>query len=146
MHLGRARFRNLQFQTDGCDPQQRGDLRRQGHVLAGGDGARLAKNDSVFVTLTIDPVALSVGFQPTGVLFSIGSPASLTLWYGNANPDLNRDGVVDATDQALKQQLAIWYNVGQRHTPWFKLSSNRDTTQPFIVTALYHFSYYAVSW
>src|SRR5947209_14145048 len=79
-------------------PFLRFDIPKNG-LRAGADGVSLKRGDSVFVTLTMDPVNLSVAFQPTGVLFSIGSPASLTLWYGNANPDLNRDGVVDATDQ-----------------------------------------------
>ena len=109
-------------------------------------GTRFHWNDSIVVTLTIDPVDLSVDFQPSGLTFAQRSPASLTIWYGNANPDLNDDGVVDAADGALEQQLSLWYNVGERHTPWFKLSSARDTTQPFVVTTLYHFSEYAVSW
>jgi hypothetical protein len=99
----------------------------------------------VYVTLTIDSVTFSVNFQPSGVEFSKHVPARLTLWYENANPDLNGDGVVDATDQAMLLQLAVWCRpVGTRS--WLRLSSNNDATLPSISTALYHFSEYAVSW
>jgi hypothetical protein len=125
-------------------PFLRFDIPEDG-LRTGADGVRLQEGDSVFVTLTIDPVVFSVDFQPSGLVFSRRLPASLTLWYENANPDLNGDGAVDATDQALQQQLALWCRlVGTRS--WFKLSSNNDATLPSVSTALYHFSEYAVSW
>ncbi|HYS21213.1 MAG TPA: hypothetical protein VEO73_09025 [Gemmatimonadales bacterium] len=114
-------------------------------LRAGADGVRLQQGDSVYVTLTIDSVTFSVNFQPSGVEFSKHVPAGLTLWYENANPDLNGDGVVDATDQAMLLRLAVWCRpVGTRS--WLRLSSNNDATLPSISTALYHFSEYAVSW
>jgi hypothetical protein len=74
-------------------------------LKTGPDGARLYGADSVFITMTIDSVKLSVDFQPSGVTFSEVFAAGLIIWYANANPDLNCDGVVDSTDQALAQQL-----------------------------------------
>src|SRR5438034_3625592 len=71
------------------------------------DGARLEGSDSVFITLTIDSLKLSVDFQPSGVVFSDVFSAGLVVWYVNANPDLNGDGVVDSTDQMLEGQLAL---------------------------------------
>ncbi len=124
-------------------PFLRFDIPKKG-LVAGADGAPLHRGDSVSVTLTIDPVSFSVHFQPSGVLFSTRFPANLAIWYENANPDLNGDGVVDATDQMLRQQLALWYHAAKTH--WIKLSSNNDTTLPSVSTALYHFSEYAVSW
>lgn len=114
-------------------------------LLAGAGSQPLSTGDSVHVTLTIDPVSFAVDFQPSGVWFSTGAPAYLTLWYQNANPDLNGDGVVDATDEALKAQLAVWYRAAKTY-PWMKLSSNNDPTLPAVSTAVYHFSEYAVSW
>ncbi len=123
-------------------PFLRFDIPKHG-LVAGAGGAPLNRGDSVSVTLTIDSVSFSVHFQPSGVLFSTQFPANLTIWYENANPDLNGDGVVDATDQMLLQQLALWYHA-KAH--WSKLSSNNDTAQLSVSTALYHFSEYAVSW
>jgi len=125
-------------------PFLRFDIPANGLRAAPG-GVRLNWGDSVFITLTIDSLSFYVDFQPSGVEFSTGFPASLTLWYENANPDVNGDGVVDFTDQALLQQLALWCRPAG-NSPWLKLSSSNDATLPSISTALYHFSDYAVSW
>jgi hypothetical protein len=114
-------------------------------LVAGAGGVPLMRGDSVTITLTIDPGAFSVDFQPTGVLFSNTTPASLTLWYENANPDLNGDGVVDSTDAALRQQLTFYYQLAGTST-WTKHPSNNDPATPSVTGALYHFSEYAVSW
>src|SRR6058998_3655068 len=114
-------------------------------LVAGANGVPLARGDSVRITLTIDSLSFLVDFQPSGVLFSTSSPAQLAIWYQDANPDLNGDGVVDATDQALEAQLAIWTQ-SNKMDPWKQLSSGNDTTQKLVTAALYHFSQYAVSW
>ncbi len=114
-------------------------------LVAGADGAPLDRGDSVRITLTIDTVSFNVDFQPSGVLFSLSSPAQLAIWYQDASPDLNGDGVVDATDQALKDQLAIWYR-GSRTQAWKQVWSKNDTSQEVVTAALYHFSQYAVAW
>ena len=127
----------------GGQPFLRFDIPKHG-LAAGTDGARLGRGDSVWVTLTIDSVNFSVHFRPSGVLFSNNSPANLTIWYENADPDLNGDGVVNGQDKQVERQLAFWYHAAQ--TRWSELSSHNDTTQLFVSTALYHFSEYAVSW
>jgi len=114
-------------------------------LVAGAGGVPLARGDSVRITLTIDTVLFNVDFQPSGVLFSTSSPAQLGIWYQDANPDLNGDAVVDALDETLKEQLAIWYR-GTRSDAWRQLWSKNDTTQELVTAALYHFSQYAVSW
>jgi len=53
--------------------------------------------------------------------------------------------VVDAADQALKDQLAIWYR-GSKAGPWKQVWSKNDTSQEVVTAALYHFSQYAVAW
>ena len=114
-------------------------------LVAGAGGVPLARGDSVRITLTIDTVLFNVDFQPSGVLFSSASPAQLAIWYQDASPDLNGDGVVDAADQALKDQLAIWYR-GSKAGPWKQVWSKNDTSQEVVTAALYHFSQYAVAW
>ncbi len=125
-------------------PFLRFDIPQRG-LVAGADGGPLKRGDSVSVTLTIDPVSFSVEFQPSGLTFSKKRPATLVIWYENANPDLNGDGVVDATDQTLAAQLSFWV----RHAPparWLRVLSASDPTLRFVYSALYHFSEYAVSW
>ncbi len=112
-------------------------------LVAGADGVPLARGDSVLITLTIDSVSFFVDFQPSGVLFSKSSPAQLAIWYQDANPDLNGDGVVDSTDAALQQQLAIWSE--STTSAWKQLSSKNDTTQQYVASEVYHFSSYAVA-
>ena len=113
-------------------------------LVTGPDGARLKRGDWIFVTLTIDPVTFSLDFQPSGMWFSNGLPAQLTIWYENADPDLNNDGVVDAADQMLAQQIAVWGHAAD--APWVRLLSDNDPTLPSVSTVLPHFSEYAVSW
>lgn len=124
-------------------PFLRFDIPKNSMVLSP-DGARMRRGDSVLVTLTIDPVAFSVEFHPSGMWFSNGVPAQLTMWYENADPDLNADGVVDATDQWLEQQIAVWGHAV--NTRWVRLPSDNNTTLPSVSTVLRHFSEYAVSW
>ena len=114
-------------------------------LVAGAGGVPLARGDSVRITLTIDSVLLNVDFQPSGVVFSKSSPAQLAIWYQNTNPDLNEDGVVDAIDAALKQQLAIWYK-SAKADPWRQLWSKNDVTLELVTVALHHFSQYSVAW
>jgi hypothetical protein len=114
-------------------------------LASGAGGARLRTGDSVLITLSIDAATFDLDFQPAGVQFSSRSPATLQLWFANANPDLNGDGVVDATDDLLSQQLDFWYQA-TTSDPWVRLSSQRDLAQKWVLTDLYHFSGYAVSW
>src|SRR5437899_2716854 len=74
-------------------PFLRFDIPQNG-LVPGADGVRTKRGDAVLVTVTLDPVTFSVAFEPSGVWFSNGIPARLTIWYENADPDLNGDGVV----------------------------------------------------
>jgi hypothetical protein len=135
-----VRYRPAAGQSVG-DPFLRFEIPKHG-VVAGGGGAPLGPQDSVLVTLTIDSVAFRVDFQPGGVAFSPAYPARLTLWYANANPDLNGDGQVGTLDAQLEQQLAVWYHGAK----WSRVSSRTDPAFRNVAANLYHFSEYAVSW
>jgi hypothetical protein len=146
-HRDRASTVSVNYQpVDGESvglPFLRFDIPRGG--LASVPGVRLGRRDSVLITLTIDPANFAVEFAPSGVAFSRRHPAALAIWYGNADPDLNGDGMVDAVDETLAAQLAIW----GRQTgpaPWLRTASQTDAGQQWVWTALYHFSQYAVSW
>ena len=116
----------------------------KGALIAGANGAVLKSSDSIRITLTIDPVYFLVDFQPSGALFSKTSPAVLGFSYAHANPDLNGDGIVNAVDASLKQQLAIWY--GDKTYGWSKEPSVNDPTKQMVGSYVYHFSQYAVAW
>ncbi len=109
------------------------------------DGTRLWGRDSLLITMTLDTVNLRVTFQPSGVVFSTVFAPQLVMYYENANPDLNGDGVVDSTDLWLKQQLAIWGQTAKTQG-WFKLASKNDTTQQYVAATIYHFSQYGICW
>jgi hypothetical protein len=125
-------------------PFLRFDIPRDGLVSTPDEG-HLGRRDSVLITLTIDPVTFSVDFQPSGVTFSKRLPASLSIWYGNADPDMNGDGVVDSADQTVAGQLALWTrDVSQ--SSWLQLFSGIDPVEPVVFSTLFHFSEYTVSW
>lgn len=116
-------------------------------LVRGGGGSRLAKHDSVLVTMTIDPATFAVDFQPSGMIFKKDNPARLLFYYENADPDLNGDAVVDATDQALEAQLQIVYRANEK-AKWHKIKIKGLTggAYPWVMGDVRHFSQYAVSW
>jgi len=138
-----VRYRPAAGQTVGA-PFLRFEIPKNG-LVAGASGVPLRRGDSVAMTLTIDANNFLVDFQPSGVIFSTSAPARLALWYGNANLDLNGNGVLDGNDRALEDQLAIWYQLAPSAS-WFKQLSRNDPTQMIVGSELYHFSHYAVSW
>lgn len=114
-------------------------------LIADAAGQRVSKGDSVQLTLSIDSTAFSVDFGPSGVQFSTKYAARLTMCYENMDPDLNADGVVDATDQALQQQLSVWYQAMEGGA-WSQLPTSYDPANPCVSAPLHHFSQYSVSW
>jgi len=107
------------------------------------DGSRIQGSDSVLITMTLDPVYLTVRFEPSGLTFSDVFPAQLVISYANANPDLNGDGVVNITDWLLKLRLGMW---GQSGRTRFRVGSRNNTSQQSVTGYLYHFSEYYVAW
>ena len=104
----------------------------------------LAPGDSVLITVTIDPDTVKVSLEPTGLLF--GDPAQLQISYGGADGDLNGDGVVDAADAYIENQLlGLWYREGA-DSAWERIPAVQSIADKSFVSALPHFSEYAVSW
>jgi hypothetical protein len=87
------------------------------------DGSAFAAGDSILITITItDPTKLSADFQPSGLKFSPTNPARLQFEFGEADKDLNDDGVVNATDAALIPQISTWKQ-DAANAPWLKVNS-----------------------
>ncbi len=104
----------------------------------------LAPGDSVLITVTIDPDNIKVSLEPTGLLF--GEPGQLQISYGGADGDLNGDGVVDGTDAYIESQLlGLWYREGANGV-WEPIPAVKELAEKSFVSALPHFSEYAVSW
>jgi len=112
-------------------------------VFVPGQG-NLAVGDSVLVTVTIDPNDIKVSFEPTGLLF--GDQAQLRMSYGGAGGDLNGDGAVDASDAQIETQLlGLWYREGAESS-WSRIPASQVVADKSFISALLHFSEYAVSW
>lgn len=104
----------------------------------------LAPGDSVLIMVTIDTLNIKVSLEPTGLLF--GDPAQLQISYGGADGDLNGDGVVDEADADIETQLlGLWYREGEE-SAWTRVSASQSLSDKSFISALAHFSEYAVSW
>jgi hypothetical protein len=109
------------------------------------DGSAIALGDSVLITVTADPTLVAVDFQPTGLRFSTVEPAELKLRWAEGDDDLNHDGRVDSSDDALRQQLAIWTHEGS-NDPWTKLATDLRLDVEEAEARLRGFSGFAVAY
>ncbi|HEU4641391.1 MAG TPA: hypothetical protein VFS44_02975 [Gemmatimonadaceae bacterium] len=102
--------------------------------------------DSVQITMTVvDPTRLVVEFQPSGLQFASDRPARLKLKYAEADADLNDDGIVNATDAALKALLSIWRQE-QPGDPWVKVPSTSVTLDDDVEADIFGFTRYAIAY
>jgi len=110
------------------------------------DGSALAPGDSLRITLTVvDTLRFITEFQPSGLVFDPTRPARLWLKFGEADPDLNHDGVVDAADTTYILSLRIW---GQEEptAPWVALPSTVNLTTQEVEADIPGFTRYAVAY
>jgi len=104
----------------------------------------IAVGDSVLMTATVDPGALTISLEPHQTQF--GTPSQLQIWYGGAGGDLNDDGVVDANDTYIETNLlGMWYQADPTG-PWSQIPATQSLSTKSFMTALQHFSGYSVSW
>lgn len=109
-------------------------------------GTLLADGDSLLITLTIvDTLNFVTDFQPSGLVFNAAKPARLWLKFGEADPDLNNDGIVSAADTTLLFDLRIWKQE-QPGQPWTLLPSTVDTVSQEIEADIMGFTRYAVAY
>lgn len=78
-------------------------------LLTRPDGTPFALGDSILITVTVvDLQQILFDLQPSGLRFDPADPAELDIEYGEAGDDYDRDGDVDADDDIIETQLAIW--------------------------------------
>jgi hypothetical protein len=78
-------------------------------LLSRPDGTPFATGDSVLITVrVVDPTNILFEAEPSGLTFNPSRPAELKIHYSHADHDFNEDGSMDASDDQIKSQLAIW--------------------------------------
>lgn len=115
-------------------------------LLARPDGTPFAEGETVEITVTVDPQRLIVDLEPSGLRFNPDRPARLRLWYVRANPDLNRDGVVDQLDRDVEVGLLGLYFRADATSPWERLDAEQNLLRKRFSIDIEHFSGYTVSW
>jgi len=102
--------------------------------------------DSVQITITVvDPTNLIVQFEPSGLRFDPRAPAQLKINYTEADQDLNDDGVVNGTDDALKAELALWMQE-TAGAPWVRLPGLSLSGTDEVEADIFGFTRYAVAY
>lgn len=133
------------------DNGQRGEeyarlLIREGSLKAYPDGRPFGAQDSVLVTMRVaDDTKIIIELLPSGLQFNAGNPAVLRLEYDHDDPDLNHDGQVNGTDQALQSQLAAWVQEAL-NLPFVKAASINSESIQEIEATLLGFSRLAVAY
>jgi len=110
------------------------------------DGSLFAVGDSVLITITItDPTKLAADFQPAGLKFSPSDPARLQFEFGEADKDLNGDGVVNATDTSLIPQISTWRQE-TAGSEWLKVNSLVEIEINEVQADIFGFTGYALAY
>lgn len=101
-----------------------------------------ADGDSVLITVTLDPLAVGVEFEPTGLVFSNSAPAQFQLWYTGADPDLDANGTLNGADEQIRRtRLGVWV---QEYSgdPWAGVSAVHSLDDKLFSAGVHHFSKY----
>jgi hypothetical protein len=117
-----------------------------GALVSDSEGRPLAPGDSVLITLGVqDTLHLITEFHPSGLVFSARKPARLWLKFGEADPDLNGDHVVNAADTTLLGQLTIWKQE-QPGEPWSLVPSMVNMGSQEVEADIAGFTRFAVAY
>lgn len=82
---------------------------RDESLLSRPDGTPFAAGDSVLITVrVVDVTRILFEAEPSGLTFNPSQPAELKIHYSHADHDFDEDGTIDASDDQIKSQLAIW--------------------------------------
>ena len=109
-------------------------------------GQPLPMGDSIRITLTVaDTLRLITEFEPSGLRFNPARPARLWLKFGEADPDLDGDGLVTAADTTLLLGMSIWRQEAGAND-WTWLPSSIDTSTQEVEADIAGFTRFAVSY
>jgi len=110
------------------------------------DGSTIGAGDSLQITLTIaDTLRLILDFQPQGLVFNPSKPARLWIKFGEADPDLDHNGIVNSADTTLLLGSEIWRQEFSTD-PWSALRSTVDTVSQEVEADIPGFTRYAVAY
>lgn len=110
------------------------------------DGTPIALGDSLLITLSIDDSTRLISkFEPGGLQFNPTRPARLTIKYGEADPDLDGNGVVNAQDTLLIRSFRIWRQETPGE-PWLSLPSTVSESTLEVEADISGFTRYAVAY
>ena len=115
-------------------------------LLSRPDGSPFAVGDSILVSVTVvDAQLILFDLQPSGLRFDPAKPAELDIEYEEAGDDYDQDGDVDARDDEIETELAIWRqeSVG---APFERLGSARFEDLKEIDVELTGFTRYAIAY
>jgi hypothetical protein len=109
-------------------------------------GKPIAAGDSILITLGVqDTLHLVTEFHPSGLHFNPAKPARLWLKFGEADPDLNGDGIVNAADTTLLMSLTIWKQE-QPGDPWILVPSSVNLASQEVEADILGFTRFAVAY
>jgi hypothetical protein len=87
------------------------------------NGTRFRDGDTVTIRIrVVDTGAFNFEFSPAGLRFDRDEPAELRVDYGNAHPDYNGDGRVDAADDDFELG---WWRQEMPGRNWERIGSAR---------------------
>ncbi len=113
-------------------------------LLAYPNGLPIGPGQSVKITISKDLQGrILFYFSPSGLTFNPLSPAQLTIWYNHANPDVNGDGVVNATDALLESEFGL-YKQELLTDPWLSIPSLNLTGSQAIQASVFGFTGFSV--
>lgn len=110
------------------------------------DGTPIAPGDSLLITMTVsDAQRQIVELEPSGLQFVPGRPATLTLFYLEANHDFNGDGVLNRADSTIERTFQIWAQE-QVGDPWQSFTTQLSTRLDEAEADIPGFTRYAVAY
>ncbi|MEO8089806.1 MAG: hypothetical protein ABI703_05890 [Gemmatimonadales bacterium] len=115
-------------------------------LLARPDGTLFQTGDSILIMVSVaDPARILFDMEPAGLTFEPARPAELKIHYLHADDDFNEDGLVDALDDQIRQQLAIWKQETPAD-PFTRLGSVNEVTLEEIDVDIRGFTRYAIAY
>jgi hypothetical protein len=145
---GQDRELHISFQdASGAEGEEFLRLRvRSGSLLANPDGSAIAPGDSVLITVrVVNADSVLFEMEPSGLTFNPVEPAELKIHYAHADHDFNDDGSINAIDDQIKTQLAIWRQETPG-TPFTRLGSVNVEESEEVNADILGFTRYAIAY